>query len=115
MGRARAVWLIARLGSRIDECARSVRAALALAESCSVLLIAESTYTVIHLTASDISDALTESDFLACIEDARGRASCTHDNIQGAVDELVSADWELVPSSNGTAPLLVLDEQADED
>lgn len=99
-------WLVARIGPRIDELARSVRAALQLAGLCSAVLIEGDTCFLIKLVPEDLEGAITEADVLNCIL-RRVQSS----KAQSMADALES----LILSSSEDGPVVFLDEAASED
>eukprot|EP00929_Paragymnodinium_shiwhaense_P078405 TRINITY_DN40623_c0_g1_i1.p1 TRINITY_DN40623_c0_g1~~TRINITY_DN40623_c0_g1_i1.p1 ORF type:complete len:784 (-),score=68.76 TRINITY_DN40623_c0_g1_i1:115-2466(-) len=111
---AHAVWLVARLGHRLDECARSVRAALALAPECRVLLIGDGSCFVVQFGRQDLDGCISEAEVLSRIEGARQNLAQESSSVKDAVHKLASP----IPTEvqQLSAPkLLVLDESATED
>eukprot|EP00435_Cladocopium_sp_Y103_P033246 s1052_g8.t1 len=104
------VWLVARLGSRLDELARSLRAAFSLGASCRVILIDGDSHHLLHLHGVDFARAVSEEEILEII--------CKVVSASQASNGLATAIQRLIGESGSDASIasvLFLDEAAEED
>ncbi|CAL1167005.1 unnamed protein product [Cladocopium goreaui] len=103
------VWLVARLASRLDELARSLRAAFSLGASCRVILIDGDSHNLLHLHEVDFATAISEEEILEIIRKMVS-ASQASDGLSTAIQRLVEES-----GTDGSASVLFLDEAAEED
>mmetsp|Transcript_134915 Transcript_134915/g.269205 ORF Transcript_134915/g.269205 Transcript_134915/m.269205 type:complete len:789 (+) Transcript_134915:74-2440(+) len=109
------VWLIARLGPRVDELARCLRAAFTLAPACSVILLEGSEgclCRLLRVVSSDLDGAISEADVLAlvfCLAEASAAAL----TLDVAATALASNGCVVDPAV--ACPIVFLDEGADDD
>jgi len=98
------VWLIARLGHRLDELVRSLKAAFTFTSECRVLLLTGEGYRVLDLQLGDFEFAASELDWVQQIRATTGPE----------VSSLLEAVHSLT-SKRGSCPVVLLDENAKED
>ncbi|CAE7840879.1 pksN [Symbiodinium sp. CCMP2592] len=98
------VWLIARLGHRLDELVRSLKAAFTFTSECRVLLLTGESYRVLDLQPGDFEFAASELDWVQQIRATTGLE----------VSSLLEA-VHILTSKRGSCPVVLLDENAKED